>query len=117
VGGVINSVTMSGTNAIHGQAYFLDRDNDWGPINPFTTFTSVTEPVAGGAPAIVTGVPYKPKDWRKRWGFGAGGPLRKDKLFWFYAYDQYKRNFPGVAKPATPSTFFNPFADLAIPNS
>ncbi|MGA9667818.1 MAG: carboxypeptidase regulatory-like domain-containing protein [Terracidiphilus sp.] len=115
VGGVINSITKSGTNSIHGQAYFLDRDNGWGAINPFTTFTSVTEPSTGGTPTIVTGVPFKPKDWRKRWGFGAGGPLIKDKLFWFYAYDQYRRDFPGVAKPATPSTFFNQYADLALP--
>ncbi|WP_058187560.1 TonB-dependent receptor domain-containing protein [Terracidiphilus gabretensis] len=113
-GGVINSVTKSGTNQIHGQAYFLDRDNDWGAINPFTTFTSVTEPAAGGAPNIVTGVPFQPKDWRKRWGFGAGGPLIKDKLFWFYAYDQYRRNFPGVAKPSSPAAFFNQWADLSL---
>ncbi len=114
-GGVINSITKSGTNAVHGQAYFFDRDNDWGAINPFTTLTNVTEPAAGGAPTIITGVPFRPKDWRKRWGFGAGGPLVHDKLFWFYAYDQYRRNFPGVAKPATPSAFFNQYADLALP--
>jgi outer membrane receptor protein involved in Fe transport len=114
-GGVINSITKSGTNEIHGQAYFYDRDNDWGAINPFTTLTSVTEPAAGGAPTIVTGVPFRPKDWRKRWGFGAGGPLVKDKLFWFYAYDQYRRDFPGVAKPATPSAFFNQYADVSLP--
>ncbi len=114
-GGVLNAVTKSGTNQIHGQAYFYDRDNDWGALNPFTTFTSVTEPPAGGAPNIVTGVPFGPKDWRKRWGFGAGGPLIKDKLFWFYAYDQYRRNFPGVAKPSSPAAFFNQFADLNIP--
>ncbi|MGD0368647.1 MAG: carboxypeptidase regulatory-like domain-containing protein [Acidobacteriaceae bacterium] len=115
-GGVINSITKSGTNSLHGQAYFFDRDNDWGAINPFTTLTSVTEPTGGGAPNIVTGVPFRPKDWRKRWGFGAGGPLIKDKLFWFYAYDQYRRDFPGVAKPATPSAFFNQYADLALPS-
>ena len=115
-GGVINSITKSGTNQVHGQAYFYDRDNDWGAINPFTTLTSVTEPAAGGAPTIVTGVPFRPVDWRKRWGFGAGGPLLKDKLFWFYAYDQYRRNFPGVAKPASPSAFFNQYADLALPS-
>jgi outer membrane receptor protein involved in Fe transport len=115
-GGVINSITKSGTNEIHGQAYFFDRDNAWGAINPFTTLTTVTEPAAGGAPNIVTGVPFRPVDWRKRWGFGAGGPLVRDKLFWFYAYDQYRRNFPGVAKPATPSAFFNQYADLALPS-
>jgi outer membrane receptor protein involved in Fe transport len=114
-GGVINSVTKSGTNQIHGQAYFYDRDNDWGAINPFTTYTSITEPAGGGPPNILTGIPFKPTDWRKRWGFGAGGPLIKDRLFWFYAYDQYQRNFPGVAKPATPSAFFNQYADMTVP--
>ncbi|MFT4113712.1 TonB-dependent receptor domain-containing protein [Silvibacterium sp.] len=114
-GGVLNAITKSGTNQIHGQTYFYDRDNDWGALNPFTTFTSVTEPASGGAPNIVTGEPFQPKDWRKRWGFGAGGPLLKDKLFWFYAYDQYRRNFPGVAKPASPSAFFNQYADTSLP--
>jgi outer membrane receptor protein involved in Fe transport len=116
-GGVINSITKSGTNDIHGQAYFFDRDNAWGAINPFTTLTSVQEPSTGGPPTIVTGVPFRPKDWRKRWGFGAGGPLVRDKLFWFYAYDQYRRDFPGVAKPGSPSAFFNQWADLGTPGS
>ncbi|HEX4311792.1 MAG TPA: carboxypeptidase regulatory-like domain-containing protein [Acidobacteriaceae bacterium] len=116
-GGVINSITKSGTNTIHGQAYFFDRDNAWGAINPFTTLTSVREPSTGGPPTIVTGVPFRPKDWRKRWGFGAGGPLMRDKLFWFYAYDQYRRDFPGVAKPGSPAAFFNQWADLGTPGS
>jgi outer membrane receptor protein involved in Fe transport len=104
-GGVLNAVTKSGTNNLHGQAYFYDRDNEWGALNPFTTYTSVNVPQGGGAVSTST-VPFGPRDWRKRWGFGAGGALIKDKLFWFYAYDQYKRNFPGVAKPASPSAFF-----------
>ncbi|MDR3775262.1 MAG: TonB-dependent receptor [Terracidiphilus sp.] len=116
-GGVMNAVTKSGTNNIHGQAYFQDRDNGWGALNPFTTLTSITANTAGGSPTIVTGQPFAPKDWRKRWGFGAGGPLIKDKLFWFYAYDQYKRNFPGLAKPATPSSFFNQWADMSLGNN
>ena len=112
-GGVLNAITKSGTNSIHGQAYFYDRDNDWGALNPFTTFTGITANPSG-PPTIVTGVPFGPKDWRKRWGFGAGGPLVKDKIFWFYAYDQYRRNFPGVAKPSSPAAFFNQYADLSI---
>jgi hypothetical protein len=115
-GGVLNAVTKSGSNQIHGQAYFYDRDNDWGAINPFTTFTAVNvDPTASTPVTVLPPVPFKPTDWRKRWGFGAGGPLIKDKLFWFYAYDQYKRNFPGVAKPNSPSAFFNQYADLALP--
>ncbi|GGG98707.1 TonB-dependent receptor [Silvibacterium dinghuense] len=113
-GGVLNAITKSGTNSIHGQTYFYDRDNDWGALNPFTTYTSVT--YSGDTPNVITGVPFQPKDWRKRWGFGAGGPLIKDKLFWFYAYDQYRRNFPGVAKPSSPNAFFSQSADMALPS-
>ncbi len=102
-GGVINAVTKSGTNTLHGIAYFSDRDNDWGTVNPFTTNTVNTGTLT--APNFVTS-PYKPVDWRKEWGFDAGGTLKKDKLFWFYGFNQYDRNFPGTAKPSTPGTFF-----------
>lgn len=113
-GGVLNAVTKSGTNQLHGQAYFYDRDNDWGALNPFTTITTVNLPASGGVPTFPNN-PFRPKDWRKRWGFGAGGKLIENKLFWFYAYDQFKRNFPGLAKPATPASFFGQWADLALP--
>lgn len=101
VGGVVNTVTKSGSNTLHGEVYFYDRDNSWGAYNPYTTNT--TFDAASGK--FVT-APYKPKDWRKNWGFGVGGPLIKDKLFWFYAYDQYKRNFPGTGKAGNPGLFF-----------
>jgi outer membrane receptor protein involved in Fe transport len=102
-GGVINAVTKSGSNTLHGLAYFEDRDNDWGTYNPFTTNTTYSS-TAGYVTA-----PYKPKDWRKDWGFDAGGALIKDKLFWFYGYSQYRRNFPGTGKANSPgSVFVNP---------
>ena len=102
-GGVINAITKSGTNTLHGITYFSDRDNDWGAMNPYTTNTINTSTTS--TPSFVT-IPYKPKDWRKEWGFDAGGPLRKDKLFWFYGYAQYRRNFPGTGKANTPASFF-----------
>jgi len=114
-GGVLNAVTKSGTNQLHGQAYFYDRDNDWGALNPFTTITRVVVPAGGGTPTFPNS-PYGPKDWRKRWGFGAGGKLITNRLFWFYAYDQFKRNFPGLAKPSSPAAFFNYWADLSLPS-
>jgi outer membrane receptor protein involved in Fe transport len=99
-GGVVNTVTKSGGNEIHGEAYFKDRDNDWGAFNDFTTLAVQT------SPGVYTSVPIKPKDWRKIWGFGVGGPIIKDKLFWFFTYDQYKRNFPGTAVTSNPAAFF-----------
>lgn len=104
-GGVVNTVTKSGTNAIHGEGYFYDRDNDWGAINPFTTLTT------GNANTGFTTSPYKPTDWRKIAGFGTGGAIIKDKLFWFVTYDWYHRNFPGTA------IFTNAPVNLADPTA
>jgi len=96
-GAVINTVTKSGTNQYHGEVYFYDRDNTWGAINPFTTLTDRT--------TLVTS-PYKPVDVRKMYGFGVGGPIKKDKIFFFFAFDRYDRNFPGTAKATSPAAFF-----------
>jgi len=99
-GAVINTVTKSGSNQFHGEGYFYDRDNEWGAINPFTTLTT---PQAGGGFATN---PYKPKDVRKIYGFGIGGPVIKDKVFFFFAFDRYDKDYPGTAKAANPATFF-----------
>jgi hypothetical protein len=96
-GGVINTVTKSGTNEFRGQIFFFDRDNRWGARNP-----SAVLPVAGGSPIAV-----KPKDIRYQFGAAVGGPIIKDKLFFFVNYDQQKRDFPGVATTGIP-TGFNP---------
>ncbi|HYX70679.1 MAG TPA: carboxypeptidase regulatory-like domain-containing protein, partial [Terriglobales bacterium] len=99
-GGVVNAVTKSGTNAIHGEAYFFDRDNVWGAANPLSQIELQT------SPGVFTPVNFKPTDWRKMAGFGVGGALIKDKLFWFVAFDWYRHNFPGVAVAANPNVFF-----------
>jgi hypothetical protein len=99
VGGVVNSVTKSGGNSLHGELYFYNRDDGRAAYQPGATNTTL---VNG---AYVTS-PYKPKDKRNQYGFGVGGPIIKDKLFWFYAFDRFARNFPGTAKANTPQTFF-----------
>ena len=110
-GAVINTVTKSGSNKIHGEAYWQDRDNAWGARNPYTTLTS---PVySNGLVTSVNTLPYKPEDVRKMGGFGVGGPLIKDKLFWYVAYDRYHRNFPGTAVPSNSAFFAVP--DAALP--
>jgi outer membrane receptor protein involved in Fe transport len=100
-GGVINTVTKSGTNQVHGEAFWYDRDNSWGTYNPFTTLTSYNS-----ATEVATTAPYKPVDVRKMGGLGIGGPIVKDKLFWFFGYDRYHHNFPGTAVPNSATSFF-----------
>jgi outer membrane receptor protein involved in Fe transport len=99
-GGVINTVTKSGTNDIHGEAYFFYRDNAWGSTNPFVTLTA-----QNSSGAYVT-TPYKPSDIRRISGIGIGGAIIKDKLFFYFAYDWFYRNFPGTGSASNPGAFF-----------
>jgi hypothetical protein len=89
-GGVVNTVTQSGTNNFHGSAFFYLRDNKLGATNPTTTRT-----------VLVNGVgvnqTFKPKDVRKQFGGSIGGPILKDRLFFFFTYDESRRDFPGAA--------------------
>lgn len=107
-GGVVNTVTKSGTNDIHGDAYFYDRDNTWGAANPFTQIAVQT------APGVFTPENFKPTNWRKMAGFGAGGPLIKDRLFLFVAYDWYRNNFPGTSVASNPTVFFAPISSTNL---
>lgn len=102
VGGVINSITKSGSNQLHGELYFYHRDQQWSASNQFTTKVAY-DPTTGTATKIY----FKPKDKRNQYGFGLGGPLIKDKLFFFYAFDQFRRVFPGTGSPAA-TTFYSP---------
>lgn len=99
-GGVVNTVTKSGTNTIHGEGYFFDRDNVFGAANPGTQIQ------VQNSSGTFSPVNFKPTDWRKIAGFGVGGPIIKDKLFLFVAYDWYRHNFPGTAVTSGPNVFF-----------
>jgi hypothetical protein len=94
-GGVINAVTKSGTNEFHGSAFLYDRNNKWGARNPNSFLSQLVNGVS-------TRVAFKPEDVRYQFGGAIGGPIVKDKLFFFFSYDQQKRNFPGIAAFSTP---------------
>ena len=94
VGGGVNAVTRSGSNAFHGDAFEYYRDNDFGATNPFNIL-AVTNPTTG----VIQNTFIKPKDKRHQYGGAFNGPLIHDRLFFFYAFDQQKRNFPIVAVP------------------
>jgi hypothetical protein len=76
--GAVNVTTKSGTNAFHGEVYGAYRDSAVGaatlpsPVNPVTA-----NPITGSGPVIPA--PYQ----RNQEGANFGGPLVKDKLFFF----------------------------------
>ncbi len=77
-GAVINAVTKSGTNTLHGSLYDFYRDNR---LN------------ANKWELNRTGRPRPPlRIWQ--FGGGAGGPIVRDKAFWFFDYDSQRRKEP-----------------------
>jgi outer membrane receptor protein involved in Fe transport len=112
-GGIVNSVTKSGTNGFHGVGYYLLRDSDWAATNP-----TVTHPVEiSNTPPTYSVLPFKPTDLRRQYGLAVGGPLWKDKLFFFFAADKFYHDFPAAATitgAAANSNFYTP-ADPTLP--
>jgi carboxypeptidase family protein/TonB-dependent receptor-like protein len=69
-GGSINVITRSGTNTVHGDAFLFAQDSVFNARDPF-------EREAG-----------KPTFRRFRAGFALGGPIVKDKTFYYAAVEQ-----------------------------
>ena len=94
-GGVINAITKSGTNEFHGSAFLYARNNKWGARNPNTFINRLVN-------GVVIREALKPIDERYQFGGTIGGPIVRDKAFFFFSYDEQKRDFPGVAVFSTP---------------
>src|SRR5579859_399944 len=111
-GGVVNAVTKSGTNQIHGQAFWYLRSSDWGAINPF----SFKKVLVNG---VSTNEPFLAEDKRHQFGGSVGGPIYKDKLFFFFSADQQLRPFPATANSGIPNAVFAPVtvAPPSAPNT
>ncbi|HEV8141025.1 MAG TPA: TonB-dependent receptor [Pyrinomonadaceae bacterium] len=89
-GGVTNAVTKSGSNQFHGDVFFYDRDNRLGARNPLAFISSINN-------GVLSRDGIKPKDRRYTFGGDIGGPIKKDKAFFFFNYDEVRRDFPGLA--------------------
>ncbi|MFZ7096991.1 TonB-dependent receptor [Luteimonas dalianensis] len=75
-GAVVNAVTKSGTNEFSGSAYYVYRDQDWVRDNE-------------------DGTPFGGFIDEETYGATFGGPIIKDKLFFFLNYENFTRSAPG----------------------
>jgi hypothetical protein len=106
LGGLLNLVTGHGTNGLHGQAFYLNRQSLWGAQNPFTQWIQQTAPASGIDIAQYTPEPYTPVNSRQTVGIGIGRQIKRDKLYWFAAFDGLYANDPAVATVRHPADFF-----------
>jgi Carboxypeptidase regulatory-like domain/TonB dependent receptor len=112
-GGIVNSLTKSGTNGFHGVGYYFDRDSAWAATN-----STVTHPVeVSSNPPTYKVFPFKPTDLRRQYGLAVGGPILKDKIFFFFAADRFYHDFPAAATitgASANANFYTP-ADATLP--
>jgi hypothetical protein len=79
-GAQVNVVTKSGTNQLHGSAYEYNRDTFSAANNWFNKQAQVS-----------SGLPNVPgKLIRNTFGAAVGGPIKKDRLFYFFNYESQR---------------------------
>ena len=77
-GGVVNIITRSGSNDFHGDVYGYLRNRNFQAVNPFSTTPN-------------------PAYTRVQGGLAFGGPIKKDKTYYYFAYETTRRHETGFS--------------------
>jgi len=77
-GAVVNVVTKSGSNHWHGTGFYFLRDSSFGAADAFLAF--------------------KPHNRQQQAGGTIGGPIKKNKIFFFGGFDQHYFHVPDVVE-------------------
>jgi hypothetical protein len=87
MGAIVSIVTKSGTNQFHGGAYYFGRND---ALNATDYFNNLN---------------HAPKDKLRRndWGYNVGGPIVKDKLFFFWS-QEWNHELRGLLRNANVPT-------------
>jgi hypothetical protein len=80
-GAQIQIVTKNGTNSLHGSAFFLYDEPGFNSYNKY------------GGPAAGT-MPVRDNNQQRTWAASLGGPIVKNKLFFFSSFEEYKLKDP-----------------------
>lgn len=84
-GGVVNAITRSGTNQLHGSAYYFVRNSALDARNFFDV----------GSKAL----PFR----RNNYGASAGGPAVKNKTFWFFDFEGLREGLTSTVISTVPT--------------
>ena len=77
-GGVVNIITRSGTNMFHGSAYGYLRNRNIQAVNPFSNVKD-------------------PAYTRVQSGIALGGPIKKDRTYYYFSYENTQRRETGFS--------------------
>ncbi len=77
-GGVVNIITRSGANAFHGDLFGYLRNRNFQAVNPFSTTPN-------------------PAYTRVQGGAAFGGPIKKDKTYFYFSYEVTRRHETGFS--------------------
>jgi Carboxypeptidase regulatory-like domain len=77
-GGVVNIITRSGSNDFHGDVYGYLRNRNFQAVNPFSTVSN-------------------PAYTRVQAGAAFGGPIKKDKTYYYFSYEITRRHETGFS--------------------
>ena len=93
-GGIVNTLTKSGTNNFHGSAFEFFKNRTLNATDPYSFNAS--------------GEPFNPPNWRHQFGGSVGGPIIKDKLFFFANTEETRESRPLVSSTTDGGVNLNP---------
>src|SRR5271156_3456914 len=94
-GGVVNIITRSGSNAFHGDVYGYLRNRNFQAVNPFSTVPN-------------------PAYTRVQAGAAFGGPIKKDKTYYYFSYEITRRHETGFSSIGQGNFGLTPFDTTAV---
>jgi hypothetical protein len=92
-GGVFRYEFKSGTNQIHGSLFGVLHDTGLDAISANDHLLAFEQPV--NAPYFL-----RKSDSLSDWGGGFGGPIKKDKLFYYVGFERYMQSMWSVGAPS-----------------
>ena len=77
-GGIVNIITRSGSNDFHGDVFGYVRNRNFQAVNPFSTVSN-------------------PAYTRVQAGTAFGGPIKKDRTYYYFSYEVTRRHETGFS--------------------
>jgi hypothetical protein len=87
-GGQVNAITKNGTNQIHGDLFYYLRYPDLNALDPYSKYVSKYNTSNASAAAFLL---TQPTHQQNQFGGSVGGPIIKDRLFYFFTYDGFRK--------------------------